>query len=564
MVVADVSLTPRFEGPNRAKALGAYYTAPEIAEFLVRWAVRSKEDRVLDPSFGGGVFLASACQRLVGLGAQQLNNVFGIEIDPGTHAQISVDLIEGFEIDSNNLLLSDFFSVATKSLPPFDAVVGNPPFIRYQNFNGKMRLRALARCTEEGVVLSRLSSSWAPFLIHSISMIKEGGRLAMVVPMEVTHAAYALPILEHLRASFETITFLTFKAKLFPNLNEETLLVLAEEKGEFSGEFRTISLPGISALKEFSCEDQVVLSDTRKIDAKSIVEGKQRLKEYSIPSKAQDLYGQIRSLSSVTTIGALTNVGIGYVTGANDFFHLTPEMISEWKIPRSFLRRAVRKGRLLSGLRLTEEDWTAAEVRGEVSHLLAIDSDRGLPRSIKSYIRYGEEQKISEAYKCRTRSPWYRVPHIYQPDAFLTYMSGATPRLVANETDAVSPNNLHVLRIHAGIFIKAIELAAVWLTSLTCLSVELEGHALGGGMLKLEPTEAGRVLVACPISSSIDLEGLASELDLLLRKGQIDTAKTLADSVILRDWIGLERADCVLLSKAADELRAHRCMRSAN
>ncbi len=46
------------------KALGAYYTDSQVADFLVWWAVRNVTDTVLDPSFGGGVFLRSACKRL--------------------------------------------------------------------------------------------------------------------------------------------------------------------------------------------------------------------------------------------------------------------------------------------------------------------------------------------------------------------------------------------------------------------------------------------------------------------------------------------------------------------
>lgn len=38
------------------KQLGAYYTDAAVAEFLVRWAVGSGRETVLDPSFGGGVF----------------------------------------------------------------------------------------------------------------------------------------------------------------------------------------------------------------------------------------------------------------------------------------------------------------------------------------------------------------------------------------------------------------------------------------------------------------------------------------------------------------------------
>ena len=46
------------------KALGAYYTDSQVADFMVWWAIRNPTDTVRDPSFGGGVFLRSAGKRL--------------------------------------------------------------------------------------------------------------------------------------------------------------------------------------------------------------------------------------------------------------------------------------------------------------------------------------------------------------------------------------------------------------------------------------------------------------------------------------------------------------------
>jgi hypothetical protein len=40
------------------------------------------------------------------------------------------------------------------------------------------------------------------------------------------------------------------------------------------------------------------------------------------------------------------------------------------------------------------------------------------------------------------------------------------------------------------------ELQRLWDRPLTRLSCEIEGHPLGGGMLKLEPREAGRVVIS--------------------------------------------------------------------
>ena len=41
----------------RRKQLGSYYTPGGVAGSLVRWAIRSDEDRLLDPACGDGQFL---------------------------------------------------------------------------------------------------------------------------------------------------------------------------------------------------------------------------------------------------------------------------------------------------------------------------------------------------------------------------------------------------------------------------------------------------------------------------------------------------------------------------
>ena len=208
MTAADLSA-------EEAKVLGAYYTDAQAADFLAWWAIRSPQDTVMDPSLGGGVFLRSACQRLARIGGKPENQVFGVEIDPAVHRRIAEKLSDEYSLSRKNLLLADFFSLDARTACKVDAMVGNPPFIRYQRFRGEARKLALLRSLAQGVRLPELCSSWAPFLVHSIAMLRPGGRLAMVLPMEVGHAKYARPVLEHIRRSFGSATFLTFRKKLF-------------------------------------------------------------------------------------------------------------------------------------------------------------------------------------------------------------------------------------------------------------------------------------------------------------------------------------------------------------
>ena len=535
---------------ERAKSFGAFYTDGAVADFLVGWAVRSGADRVLDPSFGGGIFLEAALGRL-----GDAHKLYGVELDPEVHARVA-SLLTARGLPPQNLIRADFFNLdaGTELLPPLDAVVGNPPFIRYQKFSGDVRAKALARALEQGVRLSRRSSAWAPFLVHSVSLLKPGGRLGMVVPAELGHAAYARPVLRFLTESFASVTLLTFKEPLFPRLSQDTLLLLAEERGSaFEGLFWR-DVGSVRELEFLGAPPQ-----TTRLDAPALLEG-DKLVSYFAPPDARELYRELGSSESVKRLGELAEVGIGYVTGANKFFHLGKEDAAAWGIPEGFLRRAVFRGGAFQGVRFGANDWLDGAQKGDAGYLLALSDhppENPLPESVRRYLEHGETTGVHKAYKCRVRSPWYVVPQVRKADAFLTYMSGLRPQLLANDAGAVAPNTLHVVRLRPQSPVPKSALSALWLTSLTSLSVELEGHALGGGLLKLEPTEARRVLVALP--SDGDWAGLTEELDALLRKGEVPAARGRADEAVLQGALGLSARECESLREAARTLRARRC-----
>ena len=156
-------------------------------------------------------------------------------------------------------------------------------------------------------------------------------------------------------------------------------------------------------------------------------------------------------------------MGIGYVTGANDFFHMSPSQIRVWGIPENYLRPAVRRGRALAGTRFTHHDWESNLASGETGYLLFVDGNsHSLPGGVAKYLKHGANLGIPNGFKCRTRSPWYKVPHVYCPDAFLTYMSGTYPKLVANSAQVVGPNSLHIVRLHKSHIAAGHHLATLW------------------------------------------------------------------------------------------------------
>jgi len=383
-------------------------------------------------------------------------------------------------------------------------------------------------------------------VVHSAAMLKRGGRLAMVVPYEIVHARYAKPVLQFLAKHFRELTLLTFEEPLFPLISEATVLLLASGKGEGSTE-RLL----IQHFLNSRGLDSAPISRS-EIEIRAVVGDEQRFSALHLPPEYRDLYAAARGFCS--ELGEVADVGIGYVTGANDFFHITPDVKREYELPASRLVRVVCRGSAFRGAVLTEEDWRNGLASGASAYLLKLGSTSA-SGSVRRYLDHGVTLGIPARYKCRSREPWYRVPNVYEADAFLTYMSGQRPRLVANDAGLFAPNTLHVLRLRQTPF-TAHGIAIAWQSSISRLSAEIEGHAMGGGMLKLEPREACRVLLPASIETD-DIDGLAVEIDTLLRAERDDEARRLVDELTLRAK-GFGVRDCERLADAARFLQQRR------
>ena len=476
--------------PAPQKRNGAYYTPEWLAAMLVSCAVRAPGDLLLDPSCGDGRFLA--CH----------GNSVGVERDARAASAARQRAPQALVAND------EFFAWAERARRDgrrFDCVAGNPPFIRYQTFNGDVRRRALALCSELGVAFSGLSASWAPFLVVAASLLRPGGRMAFVVPAAIGHAPYAGPLMEFLVANFRKVFVVAVRCKLFPRLSEDCWLLFAEG---FGGATDAIDFAAVDALR---CQDAPPRPCMRIDVAEWRGVWRRRLRPYLLPPKARASYlaaagaADGRRLATTSAgwgkcaesapirFGDLADIGLGYVSGANGFFHMTPSESRCAGIPEGLLQTTVRSARVLPHRQLTAANvahWRRAD---EPMLLLRIPKAATVPAPVRRYLDSSAGLSAREGYKCRNRTPWYSVPDVRVPDFFLAYMAGRSPNLVRNAARATCSNALHGIRLRRPVAIG--KLLDTWQAPLTQLSCELEGHALGGGMLKLEPREAARVIL---------------------------------------------------------------------
>jgi adenine-specific DNA-methyltransferase len=543
--VAEMSLG--LTKPEVKKALGAFYTPPAMAAALIDWAVRSPEDRVFDPSFGGYVFLEAASRRLRSLGADLTGDrphLFGVELDQEAFQAAPRD-------EQAALLHGDFFDMRPeKQIPLVEAVAGNPPYIRYQDFNRSAEA-AHRIAVEAGVPLTRLASSWAPFLVHAISFVAEGGRMAQVLPAELIHAQYANGITRYLAANFDRVSIAVFDERVFPGALEEIVLLFAEGRSrEAEGSVSLVSFDSFAAF------DPSALFPSTGPSRHCAAPGK--LLSQLLPESTRSLLCELSEKSETEQLGDLAAVEIGAVTGANDFFLLSS---SEAKgMPSEIVRPAVSKAAQIAGATLVTEEHSRLLAEGRKGLMFVADSGTATKNeAVRRHIAAGEEMGVPAAYKCRIREDWWSVPVPRRgvADLLLTYFASEHPRLVLNEARVLQTNTIH--GVYLTTQVDAAALAVAFYNSLTLLSAELVGRSYGGGVLKLEPTEAA-TLILPPIPA--DLGDLLGEVDALVRARKLEAVLDLVDPIVLGEGLGLSRSEIHELRKGGLRLRTRRRSRA--
>ncbi|MBM4035034.1 MAG: SAM-dependent methyltransferase [Planctomycetes bacterium] len=249
------SLFERFISPEERAKFGQFYTRVEVVDLINSFCIRRGDERVLDPSCGGGTFLVRAYARKREMAptrshAEVLSDLFGVDISPFATHLTTINLATRDLIEKENypqVARSDFFDVeATRPLrqlpmpragrmdakgmgkgqqrnvwvPRLDAVVGNPPYIRQEEIprSRKARERGLERGTkdyyldlvkrESGAVLSGRSDIHCYFWPHAASFLKDDGWLCLITSSQWLDVEYGFRLQEWMLRNFEIIAVL--------------------------------------------------------------------------------------------------------------------------------------------------------------------------------------------------------------------------------------------------------------------------------------------------------------------------------------------------------------------
>ncbi|MUM78796.1 N-6 DNA methylase [Pseudodesulfovibrio sp. F-1] len=553
----------RFTELDPDKLRGGYYTSLELARWLCAWAIRDPKESVLEPSCGDGSFLEAASARLEELGTHgpsRANQLCGVEIIPDEADKARRRLRGGLGYRADDVVeSSDFFAWWSRpGRSTFDVVIGNPPFIRYQSFPEPHRSRAMSIMKQQGLLPNRMTNIWVPFVVAALAVLKEGGRMALVLPAELLQVSYAAQLRSFLTDRFSRIDIIACNELFFEKAEQEVLLFLADEARTAPSDL-SVSNPCKVNLTESDSVADIVKREPRTVLhgalPKTVCHDSEKWLKYFLSSDEITFMRALRASDNTTDLGTFASVNVGVVTGKNQFFVLCKSDVEalgleEYTIPL-IGRSAHLEGALIdeAGWRMLADD----EQRVHLLHLAPINGTKPMG-ALAHYLRLGEEQGVDKGYKCSIRKPWYAVPSVYIPDAFVFRQIYDFPRIVLNRTGATATDTIHRMRS------KGSDPQAIVANSysyLTAASAEIEGRSYGGGVLELEPTEAEKVLMPATLVDAIPVE----ECDALIRAGRLETVLEENSSCVLRGQMGLSKTECKMLRDIWNKMRTRRLAR---
>lgn len=477
------------------KLRGGFYS-PDVLVDLCMERSRALLDgrvgiRVLEPCSGDGAFIRGVHRAGMVPSVDHIEAVELLADEAQKSARTLGELGMPGRIVNDNVL-----RWAELSASDFDLVLANPPYVRFQFISDEDKQRAKAISARLGATGSSVSNLWIPVFLLSLSKLREGGVFSVILPTEFLTGVSASAVRSWLLANTSDLSIDLFKPGTFPEVLQEVLVLTGRKVTPF-GEG--------SAEVQFYDHNGGTRTWSHLIDP-----GSGTWTNYLLTAEQNRAFLDARRVAEVQLLRTVARFSVSTVTGANSYFCVPTETVEEyglweWAIPM------LPRSRHASGLVFDAEDARALDQSDTSSWMLSFAAHRPDPTADPKSLRYlglGKSLGIPERFKCRVRTPWYRVPVVPAGDLMLSKRSNRYPRVIANHAGVVTTDTIYRGQLLAGAPISANDFTATFHNSLTLLSAEIEGRSFGGGVLELVPSEVGSLLVPIVPGGEVELPAL--------------------------------------------------------
>lgn len=554
------------------KELGQFYTPDEIGSILSSWAIQSSDDRFLDPCSGSGSITVEAYKRIAeldGLSHEEIiHNITAVDINKFPLHLTALNLAtRNIHQPTNELFAyhADFFDLDsdTKRLQSsrlgvrgeaaegsndpigkFDATAANPPYVRqeylYPNRDHfREHLKEFGSSSKQEYYdgkkeIDGRSDLYCYFLTHVTSFLREGGRLAWIVPTKWMVADYGPSLQRFLFDHYKIEAVVGFRKRVFQSALVDTVLLMMEhckdpeERKNTETNFVRINSPidpddAIRVIdRDYNIPDDSFMKIHSRPNYRTIAVDQSYLME-NVGEKlhhyinAPALYTAVLEHNDTVPLSDIAGITRGKKTGANPIFILDEDEIRSRNVESEFLRPAIKSVKEVDGFDHTPDDaerWMLDmnEYVDEVTSMSGFGStsdleDRVLGSlrtdgydGVLSYLQWAENQSSRTNKSIQNHEPWFNMGSLENELAPIICPQAMDTRLFFFKTDQdiIPSNRFLLIKPHGDPEL----LLGLLNSSITKIVIESHGRVTGGGAINLSGSDLRSLRVLNPDSLS--------------------------------------------------------------
>lgn len=486
-------------GLEHRKRFAQFFTPEAIADFMARWVLdgRKKAD-VLEPAFGLGAFSRSLFKQ------NPKVRVVGYEADATIYNYAAENVAQA---GSDVLLYNEDYLRASWE-DKYDGIICNPPYLKFHDYDNASLVPLVNE--QLGIRLNGFTNLYTLFLLKSISQLRDGGRMAYIVPSEFLNSDYGVEVKRALLRSgvLRHVVVVDFTQCAFDDALTTACILLCHKDGSLS-EVRFSHVSDVGQLQASLADYSTWAADQLKPETK--------WKQYYEGARSADY----RHLVPFSTFAKVSR---GIATGANDYFTFRESKKELYGIPERCLMRCVCHSTDVHGLFFTDDDFQRLSHSDKAVYLFNGRADVE-DEHVRGYVSLGEETGADKRYLTASRKPWYAIENRKPSPIWVSVFNRKGLRFVRNIAGVSNLTTFHCV-YDAGV----VDIDVLFGYLVTNVAKEIfmdNSRQYGNGLVKFEPNDLNK-------GKAVDLRLLTEEeAQLVSAASQRLLCQGIEDEIIL-------------------------------